>query len=77
MQNVSSSIDFAFTFNNNGTLTEYNVSSGDLIGYHIKYGDIYIPQTQIPFVNYFITFIPCTVIIIIIVNRHKIKKKQN
>ena len=49
MQNISSSIDFAFTFNNNGTLTEYKVSSGDLIGYQIKYGDIYIQQTQIPF----------------------------
>jgi len=77
MQNVTSSIDFSFTFNNNGTLTEYKVSSGDLIGYHILYSDIYIQQTQIPFGNYFLIFIPCTAIMIVVFVRHKIKKKKN
>ena len=77
MQNITSSIDFAFTFDDNGTLTEYKISSGDLIGYQIKYGDIYIQQAQIPFGNYFFVFIPCTTIMIIIFNRHKIKKKKN
>ncbi|MFX1310244.1 MAG: hypothetical protein ACFE8C_11140 [Promethearchaeota archaeon] len=77
MQNITSNIDFTFTFNNNGTLAEYKVSSGDSIGYHIKYGDIYIPQAQIPFGNYFLIFIPFTTITIIIFTRHKIKKKKN
>lgn len=77
MQNVSSSIDFAFTFNNNGTLTEYKVSSGNVIFYHLKYGNINLPTGQISFGNYFLIVIPCTILLIIIYNRQKIKKKKN
>lgn len=74
MQNVTSNIDFTFSFNDNGTLTEYKVSSEGSIGYHIKYGNI--PQTnQIPFGNYYLIFIPCTIIIIVAYNHYKLKKK--
>ncbi|MFW9969265.1 MAG: hypothetical protein ACFFDF_03630 [Candidatus Odinarchaeota archaeon] len=76
MQNLTSNIDFAFTFNNNGTLTEYKVSSGSSIGYYLKYGNISIPN-QIPFGNYYLIFIPCTIIIIIAFNRYKFKRKKD
>jgi hypothetical protein len=77
MQNITSNIDFAYTFNNNGTLTEYKVSSGDQIFYHLKYGDISIPKSQIPLGNYFFLFIPSTIIIIITYTKRKIKYKNN
>ncbi|MFX0004550.1 MAG: hypothetical protein ACFFAA_14445 [Promethearchaeota archaeon] len=76
MQNVTSNINFAFSFNENGTLTEYKVSQAESIGYHIKYGDIPITN-QIPFGNYYLIFIPSTIILIITINRAKIKKKNS
>jgi len=76
MQNVTSNIDFTFSFNENGTLTEYKVSLGSSIGYYLKYGDIPLTN-QIPFGNYYLIFIPCTVIIIIALNHNKIKKKKD
>ncbi len=75
MHNITSNIDFAFSFNDNGTLTEYKVSSGSSIGYYIKYGDIPITN-QIPFGNYYLIFIPCTIIIITSLTHYKIKKKK-
>ncbi|MFX0144223.1 MAG: hypothetical protein ACFE9C_09105, partial [Candidatus Hodarchaeota archaeon] len=59
-----------------GTLTEYKVSQAESIGYHIKYGDIPITN-QIPFGNYYLIFIPSTIILIITINRAKIKKKNS
>lgn len=75
MKNSTLSIDFAFTFNNNGTLTEYKVSSGGSVGYHIKYGNV-SQMSQISFGNYYFFLIPCTSLIIIAINKHKIKKKN-
>jgi len=77
MQNITSSIDFAFTFNNNGTLTEYRISLGNQVGYYLKYGNITIQTSLISFGNYSIILFPCTILIIIIYNRKKIKKKKN
>ncbi|MFX1380189.1 MAG: hypothetical protein ACFFA4_13970 [Promethearchaeota archaeon] len=76
MQNVTSSIDFSFNFNNNGTLTEYKVSLGDSIGYHIKYGNIPIIN-QISFGSYYLFFIPCTIVITFAFIHHKFKKRNH
>jgi hypothetical protein len=76
MQNVTSNIDFTFDFNENGTLTEYKVSSGGSIGYHIKYGDI--PLTNIiPFGNLFLIITPSIIIIILILTQYKLRKKTS
>ncbi|MFX0020788.1 MAG: hypothetical protein ACFE9S_00560 [Candidatus Hermodarchaeota archaeon] len=75
MQNVSSNIDFTFDFNENGTLTEYKVSSGASIGYHIKYGNIQLGN-QIPFGNLYLIFIPSTIIIIILWTQYKLRKRE-
>jgi hypothetical protein len=76
MQNVSSNIDFTFNFNENGTLTEYKVTSGGSIGYHIKYGNIQLTN-QIPFGNLYLIFIPCTIIGVIISTRYKLRKRES
>ncbi len=76
MQNITSNLDFTFDFTENGTLTEYKVSSGASIGYHIKYGDIPVPN-QIPFGNLYLIVIPSTIIVIIIPNIYKIRKRKD
>ncbi len=76
MQNVTSSFDFTFNFNENGTLTEYKVSSGGSIGYQIKYGDIPL-SNQIPFGNLYLIIIPCTIIGVIISIRYKLRKRES
>ncbi len=77
MKNFTLSIDFAYTFANNGTLTEYKMSLGNQVGYHLKYGNISLQTPQIPFGNYSLIFIVCTIIIIINYSRNRIKKNKN
>jgi hypothetical protein len=76
MQNVTSNISFTFDFNENGTLTEYKVSSGGSIGYHIKYGNIQL-NNQIPFGNLYLIIVPSTIIFIIIPTYYKLRKRKN
>ncbi|MFW9818214.1 MAG: hypothetical protein ACFFE5_01295 [Candidatus Thorarchaeota archaeon] len=76
MQNVTSSIEFSFDFNENGTLTEYKVSSGESIGYNIKYGNIQLIN-QIPLGNFYLIFIPCTIIVFIIYTNYKLRKTES
>jgi hypothetical protein len=77
MQNSTSSIDFSFSFYDNGTLAEYKVALGDSVGYHIKFGNITFPSNEISFGNYILVIIPSTFLFIILINRNKIRKRIN
>ncbi|MFX1390645.1 MAG: hypothetical protein ACFE9Z_11320 [Promethearchaeota archaeon] len=75
MQNSTSNIDFIFSFYNNGTLSEYKVALGDSVGYHIKFGDLSFPSNEISFGKYILVIIPSAIILIVLLNKRKIRKR--
>jgi len=65
MHNITSNIDYIFTFFNNGTLSEYKIIYDGVIGYHLKYGDYNFSFGGIPGFEILTLLVTASIVIVL------------